>query len=307
MQKWDETVNTTFQELIETGEVILADGGMGTLLLALGLGRGVAPEMWNIEQPKQVRKIHRDYIAAGAQIILTNSFGGNRRRLSYHDLSERTRELNRAAAQVARLEAEAAETSVLVGGSMGPTGALMEPLGDLTFEGVKSTFEEQAGALIEGGVDVLWVETMSDLQEVLAAIEGCRAVAPDFPIVATMTFDTHGHTSMGISPQAAMEALGGLNLVAIGGNCGNGPAEIEAVIETMHKANPDVMLVAKSNAGAPRMEGDRQVYDASPEIMAEHALRVRDLGARIIGACCGSTPEHVRAMAHVLQVGHSTA
>lgn len=307
MQKWDETVNTTFQELIETGEVILADGGMGTLLLALGLGRGVAPEMWNIEQPKQVRKIHRDYIAAGAQIILTNSFGGNRRRLSYHDLSERTRELNRAAAQVARLEAEAAETSVLVGGSMGPTGALMEPLGDLTFEGVKSTFEEQAGALIEGGVDVLWVETMSDLQEVLAAIEGCRAVAPDFPIVATMTFDTHGHTSMGISPQAAMEALGGLNLVAIGGNCGNGPAEIEAVIEIMHKANPDVMLVAKSNAGAPRMEGDRQVYDASPEIMAEHALRVRDLGARIIGACCGSTPEHVRAMAHVLQVGHSTA
>lgn len=307
MQKWDETVNTTFQELIETGEVILADGGMGTLLLALGLGRGVAPEMWNIEQPEQVRKIHRDYIAAGAQIILTNSFGGNRRRLSYHDLSERTRELNRAAAQVARLEAEAAETSVLVGGSMGPTGALMEPLGDLTFEGVKSTFEEQAGALIEGGVDVLWVETMSDLQEVLAAIEGCRAVAPDFPIVATMTFDTHGHTSMGISPQAAMEALGGLNLVAIGGNCGNGPAEIEAVIEIMHKANPDVMLVAKSNAGAPRMEGDRQVYDASPEIMAEHALRVRDLGARIIGACCGSTPEHVRAMAHVLQVGHSTA
>ncbi|UCF62297.1 MAG: homocysteine S-methyltransferase family protein [Anaerolineaceae bacterium] len=300
-------MNTTFQELIETGEVILADGGMGTLLLALGLGRGVAPEMWNIEQPEQVRKIHRDYIAAGAQIILTNSFGGNRRRLSYHDLSERTRELNRAAAQVARLEAEAAETSVLVGGSMGPTGALMEPLGDLTFEGVKSTFEEQAGALIEGGVDVLWVETMSDLQEVLAAIEGCRAVAPDFPIVATMTFDTHGHTSMGISPQAAMEALGGLNVVAIGGNCGNGPAEIEAVIEIMHKANPDVMLVAKSNAGAPRMEGDRQVYDASPEIMAEHALRVRDLGARIIGACCGSTPEHVRAMAHVLQVGHSTA
>jgi 5-methyltetrahydrofolate--homocysteine methyltransferase len=300
-------VNTTFQELIETGEVILADGGMGTLLLALGLGRGVAPEMWNIEQPEKVRKIHRDYIAAGAQIILTNSFGGNRRRLSYHDLSERTRELNQAAAQVARLEAEAAETPILVGGSMGPTGALMEPLGDLTFKGAKSTFEEQAGALIEGGVDVLWIETMSDLQEVLAAIEGCQAVAPNFPIVATMTFDTHGHTSMGISPQAAMEAWGGLNLVAIGGNCGNGPAEIEAVIETMHKANPDAILVAKSNAGAPRMEGDRQVYDASPEIMAEHALRVRDLGARIIGACCGSTPEHIRAMAHVLQVGHSTA
>lgn len=298
-------MNTTFQELIESSEVILADGGMGTLLLALGLGRGVAPEVWNVEKPEQVRKIHRDYIAAGAQIILTNSFGGSRRRLSFHDLSQRAHELNQAAAQIARIEAEAAKAPVLVGGSMGPTGALMTPLGDLTFEEAKSNFEEQAGALIDGGVDVLWVETMSDLQEVLAAIEGCRGVSPDFPIVATMTFDAHGHTSMGISPQAAMEALGGLNLVAIGGNCGNGPVEIETVIETMHKVNPDAVLVSKSNAGAPHMEGDQQVYDASPEVMAEHALRVRDLGARIIGACCGSTPAHIRAMANALQVGHS--
>jgi 5-methyltetrahydrofolate--homocysteine methyltransferase len=296
----------TFEELLETGEVILADGGMGTLLLELGLGRGVAPELWNVEQPEQVRKIHRDYIDAGAQIILTNSFGGNRRRLSFHDLSERTLELNRAAAQVARLESEAAEVPVLVAGSIGPTGALMTPLGELTFESAKSTFEEQAGALIEGGVDVLWVETMSDLEEIRAAIEGCREAATNFPIVATMTFDTHGHTSMGISPQAAMEALGEMNLLAIGGNCGNGPAEIEAVIEIMHQASPDAVLVAKSNAGAPRMEGDRQIYDASPQVMAEHALRVRDLGARIIGACCGSTPEHIRAMGNALQVGHST-
>jgi 5-methyltetrahydrofolate--homocysteine methyltransferase len=278
---------------------------MGTLLMALGLGRGVAPEMWNVEQPEQVRKIHRDYITAGAQIILTNSLGGNRKRLSLHELSDRTFELNRAAAYVARLEAEAAEGPVVVAGSVGPTGALMTPLGDLTFEGAKSTFKEQAGALIEGGVDVLWVETMSDLEEMRAAIEGCREVASDFPIVATMTFDTHGHTSMGISPQAAVEALGGLNLMAIGGNCGNGPAEIEAVIEAMLKANPDAVLVAKSNAGVPRMEGDRQVYDASPEVMAEHALRVRDLGARIIGACCGSTPEHIRAMGHALRGGLS--
>lgn len=298
-------MNNTLQELIETGEVILADGGMGTMLLALGLGRGVPPEQWNVEQPEKVRKIHRDYIAAGAQIILTNSLGGNHRRLSFHDLSQRTLELNRAAAHIACLEAEAAETPVIVAGSMGPTGALMTPLGDLTFEAAKSAFEEQAGALIDGGVNVLWVETMSDLEEVRAAIEGCRQVAPEFPIVVTMTFDTHGHTSMGISPQAAVEALGGLDLVAIGGNCGNGPGEIEAVIEAMHKANPDAVLVAKSNAGAPRMEGGRQVYDASPEVMAEHALRVKDLGAHIIGACCGSTPEHIRAMGQALQGGLS--
>jgi methionine synthase I (cobalamin-dependent) len=299
-------VNTTLRELIETGEVILADGAMGTILLAFGLGRGVPPELWNVEQMEQVRRVHRDYIAAGSQIILTNSFGGNRRRLSFHNLSERTLEVNRAAAHAARLEAEAAEAPVVVAGSMGPTGALMTPFGDLTFEEAKSTFEEQAGALIEGGVDVLWVETMSDLQEVQAAIEGCRGVAPDFPIVATMTFDAHGHTSMGISPQAAVEALDGLNLVAIGGNCGNGPDEIETVIETMHKVDPDAVLVAKSNAGAPRMEGGRQVYDASPEVMAEHALRVKDMGARIIGACCGSTPEHIRAMGHALRGGLST-
>jgi methionine synthase I (cobalamin-dependent) len=144
---------------------------------------------------------------------------------------------------------------------------------------------------------------MSDLQEVQAAIEGCRGVAPDFPIVATMTFDAHGHTSMGVSPQAAAEALSDLNLVAIGGNCGNGPGEIEAVVESMHNVDPDAVLVAKSNAGAPRMEGGRQVYDASPEVMAEHARRVKDLGARIIGACCGSTPEHIRAMGHALRGG----
>jgi 5-methyltetrahydrofolate--homocysteine methyltransferase len=299
-------VNITLQELIDKGEVILADGGMGTMLLAFGLGRGVPPELWNVEQKEQVRRIHRDYIAAGAQIVLTNSFGGNRRRLSFHDLSERTLELNRSAAHIARLEAEAVEAPVVVAGSMGPTGALMTPLGDLTFESAKSIYQEQAGALIEGGVDVLWVETMSDLEEVRAAIEGCRQVAPEFPIVATMTFDTHGHTSMGVSPQTAVEALGGLNLVAIGGNCGNGPDEIEAVIEAMHRANPDAVLVAKSNAGAPRMEGGRQVYDATPEVMAEHALRVKDLGARIIGACCGSTPDHIRAMGHALRGGLST-
>ncbi|HEY43920.1 MAG TPA: methionine synthase [Anaerolineae bacterium] len=299
-------MNTSLQELIETGEVILADGGMGTMLLAFGLGRGVPPELWNVERIEQVREIHRDYIAAGAQIILTNSFGGNRRRLSFHDLSERTLELNEAAAHIARLEAEAAEAPVVVAGSMGPTGALMTPLGDLTFEEAQSTFEEQAGALIEGGVDVLWVETMSDLEEVRAAIKGCRQIAPEFPIVATMTFDAHGHTSMGVSPQVAVEALSGLNLEAMGGNCGNGPDEIEAVIEAMHQADPGIVLVAKSNAGAPRMEGGRQVYDATPEVMAEHALRVKNLGARIIGACCGSMPEHIRAMGHALRGGLST-
>ncbi len=294
-------MNATLQELIATGEPILTDGGMGTMLLSLGLPRGVEPELWNVERPEEIRKIHRGYIEAGAQIILTNSLGGNRQRLSFHGLVDRVVELNIAAAGLARAEAEAAEASVVVAGSMGPTGAVMAPLGDLTFEQAKLAFVEQAGSLVDGGVDVLWIETMSDLEEVRAAVEGCRQVAPDVPIVATMTFDTHGHTVMGVSPQTAAEALSDLNLMALGGNCGNGPDEIEAAIEKMHSVVPDVILVAKSNAGAPRIEGDHQVYDATPEIMADHALRVHHLGARIIGACCGSTPEHIRAMGRALQ------
>jgi len=296
-----EAVKATLQELIATGEPILTDGGMGTMLFSRGLPRGVEPELWNVERPEEIRKIHRDYIEAGAQIILTNSLGGNRQRLSFHGLVDRVVELNIAAVGLARAEAEAAKAPVVVAGSMGPTGAVMAPLGDLTFEHAKLAYVEQAGSLVDGDVDVLWIETMSDLEEVRAAVEGCRQVAPDVPIVVTMTFDTHGHTVMGVSPQAAAEALSGLNLMALGGNCGNGPDEIEAAIEKMRSVVPDVVLVAKSNAGAPRIKGGYQVYDATPEIMAEHALRVHHLGARIVGACCGSTPEHIRAMGRALQ------
>lgn len=296
-------MNATLRELIASGEPILTDGGMGTMLFSRGLPRGVEPELWNVERPEEIRRIHRDYIEAGAQIVLTNSLGGNRQRLSFHGLVDRVVELNIAAAGLARAEVEAATAPVVVAGSMGPTGAIMAPLGDLTFEQAKFAYVEQAGSLVDGGVDVLWIETMSDLEEVRAAVEGCRQVAPDVPIVATMTFDTHGHTVMGVSPQAAAEALSGLNLMALGGNCGNGPDEIEAAIEKMHSVVPDVVLVAKSNAGAPRNKGGHQVYDATPEVMAEHALRVHQLGARIVGACCGSTPEHIRAMGHALQRG----
>jgi 5-methyltetrahydrofolate--homocysteine methyltransferase len=274
---------------------------MGTMLQALGLQRGEVPELWNVERPEEVRGIHRGYIDAGAQIILTNSFGSSRRRLSHRDLGDRVAELNQAAAALAATEAHAADAPIVVGGSIGPTGSLMTPLGDLTYEEAVTVFEEQAAALLEGGVDVLWVETMSDLDELRAAVEGCRNVGADFPVVATMTFDTHGHTSMGVSPQVAVEALLYMNLLAFGGNCGNGPEEIERVIQEMRSFAPDAVLIAKSNAGVPHIEGDRQVYDATPERMAEHAVRVKDLGARIIGACCGSIPEHIRAMGHALK------
>jgi 5-methyltetrahydrofolate--homocysteine methyltransferase len=293
-------MQTTIQALLATGDLILADGGMGTTLFALGLANGESPEEWNVTQPDKVRGVHRSYIEAGSQIILTNTFGGSRLRLDLHGLGDRVREFNLTAARLARVEADAAPGPVVVGGSMGPTGSILAPYGALEFDDAVAAFAEQAAALVEGGVDVLWIETLSDLEEVRAAVAGCRRAAPGCPIVATMTFDTHGRTMMGVTPEAALETLSGWGLVALGGNCGNGPAEIEVVVQKMHAANPDVALVAKSNAGMPHLGDDGPVYDATPAVMAEYALTVRDLGARIIGACCGSTAAHIRAMADAL-------
>ncbi|GAB4419656.1 MAG: betaine--homocysteine S-methyltransferase [Anaerolineae bacterium] len=294
-------MRTTWDALLASADVVVADGGMGTMLIARGLPRGTAPELWNVERPDEVRAIHRAYIEAGAQIILTNSFGGNRLRLEPHGVTGRVAELNRAAAQLARAEADAAPTPVLVAGSMGPTGQMLAPMGTLSFDDAVAAFAEQAAALVQGGVDVLWIETMSDLEEVRAAVEGCRQAAPDVPVVSTMTFDTRGRTMMGVTPERAAQEIGGLGVVALGANCGKGPDELEASIARMGSAGPVVPLIAKANAGAPRLEGDHAVYDATPEDMAHYAQRVHALGARIIGACCGSTPEHIRAMAQVLR------
>jgi 5-methyltetrahydrofolate--homocysteine methyltransferase len=293
-------MKTTLQDLLATGETILADGAMGTRLFDLGLEHGASPELWNVEQPDKIRQVHREYIEAGAQIVLTNTFGCNRLRLKLHNLSDRVVELNKAAAQLLRAEADSFPQPIVVAGDIGPTGSVMLPYGEMEFDEAVDVFAEQAGALVEGGVDVLWIETMSDLEEVRAAVEGVRRVAPDFPVVATMTFDTHGHTMMGVSPEKALEVMSGFDLLVLGGNCGNGPGEIETVIEKMAAAGASVPLIAKSNAGIPHLEDGIPTYDATPEMMAAHAIKVRDLGARIIGGCCGNTPAHIRAMAEAL-------
>lgn len=285
--------------LLEQREYVVADGGMGTMLMSLGLEQGDPPEEWNARHPDRIQAVHTGYINGGAQIILTNSFGGSPFRLKLHDLQDRTHELNRRAAELARRAADAAG-EVIVAGSMGPSGEMIAPLGELTGEAAAEGFAEQAAGLAEGGVDVLWIETMSDLQEVAAAVKGARQ-ATDLPIVITMTFDTNGRTMMGVTPKQALEALQAYDPVALGGNCGNGPAEIEAVVQAMHQVNPEVPLVAKSNAGIPELVGGEIVYSGAPAVMAEYAVRVRALGARIIGACCGSTPEHVRAMVAALR------
>lgn len=297
-------MRTNLQDLLASGQPVVLDGAMGTMLFRAGLKNGESPELWNVEQAEKVAAVHRAYIEAGSQLILTNTFGCNRERLKLHRLEARVVEFNRAAARLARAVADAAPSPVLVAGSIGPTGSMMAPLGDLTFEAAVALFSEQARALAEGGVDVLWVETMSDLEEVRAAVQACHEAAPDLPVVATMTFDTHGRTMMGVKPEQAVKAITGLAVLAVGGNCGNGPDEIAGVIEKMHAAAPDAVLVAKANAGIPRLVDDVAVYDATPAHMAEYALQVRGLGATLIGGCCGSTPDHIRAMAQALHPQH---
>lgn len=299
MQEGSFFVMNPFQEWLEKQQVVLLDGAMGSMLIAAGLPTGTPPELWNAEQPEQVRAVHRAYIQAGAQIILTNSFGGNRLRLKRSSLDEYVRELNRLAAVNALAEAQNAPHKVFVAGSMGPSGEMMKPLGTLTFEEAKEVFTEQATSLVEGGVDLLWIETMSDLNEVRAAIEGARSIS-NIPIAVTMTFDQRGRTMMGVRPEEMVQALHEYDLVAIGANCGNGPSEIESVIQAMFSQDPSLMLIAKSNAGRPRLLDGKPVYDATPMTMAEHALRVRALGAKLIGGCCGTTPEYIRAMAEAL-------
>jgi methionine synthase I (cobalamin-dependent) len=294
--------NERWRALLAEGGPILADGAMGTMLFSSGLQFGDPPEVWNVSQPEVVRRIHRGYLEAGSRIVMTNTFGGNRLRLRLHGLQERVTDLNRTAAILLRAEVDAAGGRALVAGDIGPTGEIMAPLGTLSDEEAIDVFAEQAAALIAGGVDVIWIETMSHLSEIRAAIQGVRQVSAGIPIIATMTFDTRGHTMMGVSPEQAVTSLAALGADAIGGNCGNGPDELLPVIERMRVAAPDVTLVAKSNAGMPELVDLRAVYRANPETMAQAGLAFQAAGARIIGACCGSTPAHLKAMAEALGV-----
>jgi len=290
-----------WETLLARPGLILADGGMGTMLMELGLQFGASPELWNVEHPDRVRQVHRGYLQAGSRIVLTNTFGGNRLRLGLHNLQNRVVELNRAAAGLVRQEVEAAGGSAVVAGDIGPSGGILAPLGELEPAHAVEAFAEQAGGLIQGGVDILWIETLSSLEEMRAAVDGVRQASRDIPIVATMTFDTRGRTMMGVTPEQAVQEFSSWGLATFGANCGNGPEEILAVITKMHAAAPQAALVAKANAGVPKLEKGRAVYGAGPEEMARYATAVADAGARIIGACCGSTPRHLEAMAAALK------
>ena len=292
---------SSWQELLQGGGPIVADGAMGTMLMANGLEFGDPPELWNLEHPEIIRRVQRGYLDAGAQVILTNTFGGNRLRLELHGREDRVDQLNRTAAVLARVEVDAADHPAIVAGDIGPSGQIMAAIGgSLTPEIAREVFAEQARGLAAAGVDAMWVETMSDVSETVAAIQGAKDAAPDVPVIATMSFDTRGHTMMGVSPERAGEALLQAGAAAIGGNCGNGPEELIPVIERMRAAFPDAVLVAKGNVGQPMLVGMAVAYETTPEMMAGFARQFRDAGANVIGACCGSTPPHVRAMAEAI-------
>ena len=287
-------------ELVDANPVVIADGAMGTMLFSAGLQFGDPPEAWNVSEPDLVRRIHRGYLEAGSQILMTNTFGCNRLRLALHGLDTRVAELNQTAAVLLRAEVDANGSDALVAGDIGPSGAIMAPTGTLDYDEAVDLFAEQAEALVAGGVDLIWIETMSDLTEIKAAIQGVRRVAPGIPLIATMTFDTRGRTMMGVTPEQAVTALDAWGADAVGGNCGNGPDEIVTVIQRMRAVAPDVRLVAKSNAGMPELVDMRAVYKSEPAEMARQALLMRDAGATIIGGCCGSTPEHLGAIAELV-------
>ena len=289
------------ERLLAEKGVLLADGATGTSLFDLGLETGEPPELWNLDHPDRVRAHHQRFVDAGSNVFLTNSFGGTRHRLRLHGSQDRVAEINEAAARLAREVADAADRPVLVGGSMGPTGELFAPLGALTHDSARDAFAEQARALARGGVDVLWIETLSSQEEVDAALEAARSTG--LPVVCTVSFDTNGRTMMGLTPHGfAGHCAGGQHPpAAFGTNCGTGASELVAALLNMRAAADEAsVLVAKANCGIPEWHGDRIVYNGTPALMAEYAVLARDAGARIVGGCCGTTPEHVAAMRRAL-------
>jgi len=271
---------------------LICDGAMGTTLSAGGHEPGRSLELLNVEQPDPVRSAHRAYVEAGAEIIETNTFQGSRPSLERHGLADRVRELNVAGARLAR---EVAGDSVFVAGSMGPTGNILEPYGDYSEDAARAAFAEQAEALAEGGVDLFIIETFVALEEGRAAIT--PAAATGLPVAASMAFDPSGRTAFGVTPEAAAKGMEAAGAVVVGANCGTiTSAEMVEVIAAFGAAT-SLPLIAQPNAGRPQRTNAGTTYPETPEMMAASAQRFRDLGVAIIGACCGSTAAHIRAIA----------
>ncbi|MFZ4720487.1 MAG: betaine--homocysteine S-methyltransferase [Ilumatobacteraceae bacterium] len=287
-------MRTSLQDLLATGRTLLADGATGTNYFAAGLASGEPPEFWTVDRPEEVTGLHQRFVDAGADIILTNTFGCNPHRLKLHKAEARTYELAKRAAELARSVADAVDRPVVVAGSVGPTGELFEPLGALTHDAAVAGFSDEIRGLKAGGADVVWIETMSAPEEVHAA--ATAAIANDMPYVVTCSFDTAGRTMMGVLPNqlTAILAAEPVPPLAQGANCGVGAPDILVTVLEMDGAA--VPIVSKGNCGVPQFVGTEIVYSGTPELMAKYAALAVDAGARIVGGCCGTSPEHLASM-----------
>ena len=283
-------------DLLQQKQLLLADGATGTNFMNMGLEPGFPPDLWNISEPEKPRTLHQQFVDAGADIILTNTFGANAPRLKLHDAQGQTYAINKAGAEIAGRVAEAADRPVVVAGSVGPTGELFEPMGEMTHESAVAAFTTQMEGLRDGGADVIWIETMSAAEEIRAAAQA--AIDVGMPYVFTASFDTAGKTMMGLAPGDIHGVTHGLSEqpLAVGSNCGVGASDLLLGALDMTEADPEAVVVGKANCGIPVVKGKETVYSGTPELMHDYARLAADSGVRIIGGCCGNAPEHVAAM-----------
>ncbi len=290
------TESRSFRGLLDAGRTLIADGATGTNYQTMGMEPGLAPEEWVFQAPERVVELHRSFVEAGADIVLTCTFGATPLRLAEGPLAGRAHELNVRAAALAR---EGAGADLLVAGSLGPTGQLIEPYGLLNREEAVAAYAAQARGLVEGGVDLLVVETIFAVEEAVWAVEGVQSVT-DLPLVVSFSFDMGTRTMMGLSPTDAVAAVVPLGIAAVGTNCGRSLADADVVVDEILGAAGGIPVWVKPNAGVPKVVGAEVVYEAGPEMLAEHVARYIEHGARIVGGCCGSTPAHVAAIARAL-------
>lgn len=290
-----------FLEKLNAGQILVADGATGTNLQKMGLQAGIAPEDLVLDNPDMLLALAKGFVQAGSDIILTCTFGGTRLRMKESRYIDRVAEVNKRAVALAR-QAVAERPGVMVAGSIGPTGQMLKPYGALTPEEARDAFAEQAGALVEGGVDLLVIETMFAMEEALLAFEAARAATPDLPIVVSFSYEKKGRTMMGVRPAQVMKTFAEKGAAMVGANCGASLEEMEAVVREYAAAQPGFPIWAKPNAGLPRIDENKQtVYDLFPEEMGQAAMRNIEAGARVVGGCCGTSPEHLAAIVRAVR------
>jgi 5-methyltetrahydrofolate--homocysteine methyltransferase len=294
-------MSNALTKALETRDWLLADGATGTNLFNMGLQSGDAPEFWNRDEPEKIRTLYRNAVEAGSDLFLTNSFGANASRLKLHDAADKAYDFSKLAAELGREVADASGRDIIVAGSVGPTGEIMGAAGTLSHESAVEMFEETGRGLLDGGADVLWVETISAPEEFRAAAEAFANL--DTPWCGTMSFDTAGRTMMGVTSEDLVKLVGDLpnTPLAFGANCGVGASDLLRTIKGFSNADTSTPVISKGNAGIPKYVDGHIHYDGTPELMAEYAVLARDLGARIIGGCCGTLPEHLKAMRAALE------